>query len=108
MKTFAILSAVSAAAFLGISPLNAAQQNSTRTMLYAGDVTTTSPLAHTITVRRGHWTETFRVDRATEMSIPNRPYATLKDFEFGDKVNVRYQDEAKGVTALSIREKAAS
>lgn len=76
-------------------------------MSYTGEVTTTSPTAHTITVRHGNRTETFRISRLTKLSIPERREAKLKDFEFGNKVTVRYHDTAKGVTAVTVQENAA-
>jgi hypothetical protein len=108
MKIYRLIPAIiTAASLLGAIPVYAAELNTNKTMSYSGKVTTTSPTAETITVLHNGWTETFRIGRDTKLSTPEKSEASLKDFAFGDKVNVQYQDNANGVTAINIREKAS-
>ncbi|HEY3897818.1 MAG TPA: hypothetical protein VGM54_04345 [Chthoniobacter sp.] len=104
MKACKLIAAIGAASLLSFVPLFAVTSPSHETMTYSGDITTVCPTAHTITVLHNGSTETFRVGNHSQLSTLRKSDANLKDFEFGDKVFVRYQDKAAGVTATNVRE----
>jgi hypothetical protein len=49
-------------------------------------------------------TETFRAGSDSKLSMWRKPNANLKDFDFGDKMFVRYQAKVADVTATDVRE----